>query len=237
MPCLIFILLLSSLTIDLSSSNQPLWSCHYPCCNDEIIACCSKLAIRIVLSADGLVCYPSEGKCQGMYPQTARAYAVSVVQLKRPSSMALLYSLWGQSCKQAGFQMPCVSVRVQVHSLPHYCTKKSPWMCLLSFSDEVLDPHQDTVFLWIHALPLEKLLFLSVHLFTCLIFFFFLSVLSVLTANVVRLRLSPRSICTTLSMMRYPGPTSAVWVSECISWKNRALQGITHCPPFWIGPF
>lgn len=44
-------------------------------------------------------------------------------------------------------------------------------MCLLSFSDEVLDPHQDTVFLWIHALPLEKLLFLSVHLFTCLIFF------------------------------------------------------------------
>lgn len=57
-PCFIFILLLSSLTIALSSSNQPLWPCHYPCCNDEIIACCFKLAIRIVLSADGPVCYP-----------------------------------------------------------------------------------------------------------------------------------------------------------------------------------
>lgn len=46
------------------------------------------------------------------------------------------------------------------------------------------DPHQET--LWIHTLPLGKALFVSVHLFTCVIFCVRVCVLLVLTANFIK---------------------------------------------------
>lgn len=54
------------------------------------------------------------------------------------------------------------------------------------FFGEVLDPHQET--LWIHALPLGKALFVSVHLFTCVIFCVCVCVcvLLVLPANFIK---------------------------------------------------
>lgn len=45
-------------------------------------------------------------------------------------------------------------------------------MCFVRCVYEVLDPHQEAVWLWIPALPLEKLFFLPVHLLTCLVFLF-----------------------------------------------------------------
>jgi len=121
---------------------------------------------------------------------------VSVIQLRCPSSVAFLHCLRGQSGWQAGLQMPgvsiCKSAGPFASSLLH---EKVALSVFTEYFDEVLDAHQETVCLWIHTLPLDKLLSLCVCL--PLLSFFFFSVLSVLTANLVSLRLSPRSICTT----------------------------------------
>ena len=119
---------------------------------------------------------------------------VSVIQLRCPSSVAFLHCLRGQSGWQAGLQMPgvsiCKSAGPFASSLLH---EKVALSVFTEYFDEVLDAHQETVCLWIHTLPLDKLLCASVYLS----YLFFFSVLSVLTANLVSLRLSPRSICTT----------------------------------------
>lgn len=113
------------------------------------------------------------GEVPGDASLPAGASAPSVVQLQCPSSVTLLHSPQGQSCRQPRLQMPCESSGPSLPSVPHrkvtlngfvecvYCV----YLLFFLVRCWILIRR-----LWIHALPLEKVLFVSVHLLTCIIF-------------------------------------------------------------------
>lgn len=176
-----------------------------------------------------------QGEVPGDASLPAGASAASAVQLKCPSSMALLHSPEGQSCQQPGFQTPCESAGPFLPSVRHRKVTLNGFIECVHCVSLLLS----LVRCWIlirrllgftHC-PWEKY-FLSLCICLPVLSSLCVCVLLVLSANFIKTEVVSWKYLHNTQLEE--APTA---VSDCTGCENRALQGITPCPPSWMGPF